>query len=66
MVSATPKNAHRIYGYSRVPLCHNIQSVINCGKELQGTREIYGASLSPITPSRNREFALHVYIINQN
>jgi len=63
MVSATPKNAHRIYGLSRVPLCQNIQSVILCGKELQGTRRIYGASLLPITPSRNREFALYEYIL---
>lgn len=59
MVSATPKNAHRIYGSRRVPLCKNIQSVIKCGKELQGTREMFGASLSPFAPSRNREFALH-------
>ena len=28
MVSATPKNAHRIYGYYRVPYYNNIQSVI--------------------------------------
>lgn len=28
MVSATPKNAHRIYGQHRVPFYANIQSVI--------------------------------------
>jgi hypothetical protein len=32
MVSATPKNAHRIYGLSRVPLYQDIQSVIGYGK----------------------------------
>jgi len=42
MVSATPKNAHKIYGWHRVPLYANIQFVIGYGNFYTENRKKIG------------------------
>ena len=62
MVSATPKNAHRIYGPLRVPLCEDIQSVIIVRKRTTGNGEdIWRLALLHYTLSQPRVCPALIY-----